>query len=233
MKTNKNKAILFTLISLLLWGCDNANDLLNQHIKDGPIIYAAKIDALDTQSGYNRFRVNIFPAEDVNHSHCTIKWNIQQGVTDSAIVKYTNDNYDKELECYYSIIDISLESDIHGNLEISAQNTDTFGNKSLIETGSAYIYSSNYTASLINTTLSINSNASLVTFDNKIGMIGNIISYELQDGSFSQEELVTELTYYLTEAKRGGIIRTKTRYLINETDIDILEVSYFSENIIP
>jgi len=67
MKTIKRYIFNVAIIlSLFLLSCDNANDLLNQYTKNGPIVYAAKINELNTQSGYYRFRVNIFPAEDVN-----------------------------------------------------------------------------------------------------------------------------------------------------------------------
>lgn len=36
------------VLSLFFTSCDNANDLLNQYIKDGPIIYAAKVNEINT-----------------------------------------------------------------------------------------------------------------------------------------------------------------------------------------
>lgn len=221
------------LLALLFVSCDNANDLLNQYIKDGPIIYAAKIDKLEMQSGYNRFRVNIYPAEDVNRSYCILSWNITEGIKDSVKINYVEDNYDSNHKCYYSLIEISPGSDIQGNLAISAQNVDSFGNKSLVETGSAYIYGLDYISSLINAPISISPNADKVVFEERVGAVGNIISYEQNNGSFTEEVYVTEKNYPLVNAKRGGIVRTKTRYLINETDIDTLEVAEFLETKIP
>lgn len=59
MKHIRRLSTLLTVsLVLSIVGCDDANELLNQHIKDGPIIYAAKIDSLSTQSGYYRFQVN-------------------------------------------------------------------------------------------------------------------------------------------------------------------------------
>lgn len=225
--------IITVILTLLLSSCDNANDLLNQYIKDGPIIYAAKIDVLETRSGFNRFRVDLFPAEDVNRDYCVLNWNIQEGVRDSIKVEYIENNYDDELKCYYTIINISEDAEIQGNLEIRAQNIDTFGNRSLIEVGSAYIYGSNYISSLVNATIEISSRVDKVTFEHKVGMIGNFISYEQENGDFTKEVYVTDLTYPLINAKRGGIIRTKTRYLINETDIDALDVANYLETTIP
>ena len=95
--------IVSFLIIITLMSCDNANDLLNQYIENGPIIYAAKIDNLETQSGFNRFRVNLFPAEDVNRSYCIVSWNIREGVKDSVKIDYIDDNYDNKQKCYYKI----------------------------------------------------------------------------------------------------------------------------------
>ncbi|WP_294082701.1 DUF4998 domain-containing protein [Proteiniphilum sp. UBA5384] len=221
------------LVGLYFVSCDNANDLLNQYIKDGPIIYAAKVDTLETQSGYNRFRVNIYPAEDVNRSHCILSWNISEGVKDSVRIDYIQDNYDNERKCYYYLIEFPSDSEIQGNVPIMAQNVDNFGNKSLIVDGSAYVYGLKYTSFLVNAPINISPQVDKVTFEERIGMLGNIISYEQNNGAFTEEVYTTERSFPLVDAKRGGIVRTKTKYLINETDIDILEVADFTETTIP
>lgn len=225
--------IIPILLGLSFASCDNANDLLNQYIENGPIIYAAKVDTLETQSGYNRFRINIFPAEDVNRSHCILSWNIREGVKDSVKIDYSADNYDNKLKCYYYIVEFSADSEIQGNLAISAQNIDVFGNKSLIETGSAYVYGLNYVSSLVSAPVNISPKADEVVFEERVGMVGNVISYEQNSGGFTPEVYTTDRVYPLVDAKRGGVVRTKTRYLINETDIDILEVADFTETTIP
>lgn len=230
-----NKYIYKVVILLAFFyvSCDNANDLLNQYIEDGPIIYAAKVDTVIAQSGYNRFRANIYPAEDVNRSYCVLSWNITDGLKDSVRIDYTEDNFDNELGCYYTLIEIPSSSNIQGSLEINALNVDIFGNKSLVQTGSAYIYGLNYVSSLINAPISISPRGDEVFFEERIGAVGNYLSYEQSDGSFTEEVYITESSYPLVDAKAGGIIRTKTRYLINETDIDTLEVANYLENVIP
>ena len=40
-------------------------------------------------------------------------------------------------------------------------------------------------------------------------------------------------SFPLSDAKPGGVVRTKTRYLISDTDIDTLEVVEYLETIIP
>ena len=225
------KAVI--LLSFFFVSCDNANDLLDQYIKDGPIIYAAKVKELNTQSGYYRFRVNLFPAEDVNRSYCILNWNITEGLKDSVKIDYNVDNYDKERGCYYTFIDIPPNQGIQGNLSINAQNVDNFGNRSLIETGSAYIYGLNYISSLINVPISFSPKTDKVIFEERIGAVGNLLSYEKNNGSFTNEVFVNATSYPLVDAKIGGIIRTKTRYLINKTDIDTLEVTEYFESKIP
>lgn len=230
----KKYIFIFTVVfSFFSISCDNANDLLNQYIKDGPIIYAAKINELDTQSGYYRFRVNINPAEDVNRSYCVLSWNITGETKDSIKIEYNENNYDKESECYYSVINIPESYDIQGNLALSAWNVDIFGNKSLIETGSAYIYGSNYLASLINAPVSFSPEADKVIFEKRIGAVGNLVSYEQNNGEFTSEVFVTDDSYLITDAKAGGVLRTKTRFLINDTDIDTLDTVEYLETIIP
>lgn len=227
------KLTIGIFIFLLFANCDDANDLLNQHIENGPIIYAAKIDSLVTQSGFNRFRVNVYPAEDVNRSYCLLSWNITENKKDSVRIDYIDEFYDATLGCYYHIVNIPSETEIQGNLSITAQNVDEFGNKSLVEIGSAYVYGPEYTSSLVNAPVSVNPEITEITFEERIGMVGNVITYEKNNGEFTDEIYTKELTFPLVDAKRGGIIRTKTRYLINKSDIDTLEVSEFLETEIP
>lgn len=233
-KTMSKKIYLVTIFLAFFYvSCDNANDLLNQYIENGPITYAAKMDSVITQSGYNRFRVNIYPAADVNRSYCVLSWNIIEGLKDSVKINYTANNFDNSLGCYYTLIDIPSSSDIQGVLEINAQNVDVFDNKSLVQTVSAYIYGLNYVSSLINAPISISTGADEIIFEERIGAVGNLLSYEQNSGGFTEEVFVSDNTYPLSDAKPGGVVRTKTRYLINETDIDTLEVVEYLETIIP
>ena len=234
VRTMRNYIFKATIILAFFYvSCDNANDLLNQYIKDGPIVYAAKISELNTQSGYYRFRVNIYPAEDVNRSYCNLSWNLTEGLKDSVKIYYNVNNFDKYLGCYYSIIDIPSTSGIQGNLAINAQNVDNFGNKSLMETGSAYIYGLHYISSLINAPVSFSSKAAEVIFEKRVGAVGNLLSYEQNNGSFTREVFVIGDSHPLTDVKVGGIVRTKTRFLITETDIDTLEVAEYLETRTP
>jgi len=220
-------------LAFLFASCDNANDLLEQYIKDGPIVYAAKIREMNTQSGYYRFRVNLYPAEDVNRSYCILSWNIREGLKDSLKIDYKTENFDTNKGCYFAVINIPQSMGIQGNLSINAQNVDTFGNRSLVETGSAYIYGSNYISSLINASVSFSPGTNKVVFEKRLGAVGNLLSYEQTDGTFTIEIFVTDDNYPLVNAKPGGTLRSKTRYLIVDTDIDTLEATEYLESKIP
>lgn len=221
------------LLAFLCVSCENANDLLDQYIKDGPIVYAAKINTINTQSGYYRFRVNIYPAEDVNRSYCILNWNLKEGLKDSAKIYYDANNFDKVLGCYFSIINVQPTSDIQGNLAINALNVDNFGNKSLLETGSAYIYGVNYISSLINAGISFSPKIDKVIFEKRVGAVGNLLSYEQNNGSFTEEVFVIDDSHPLIDAKVGGLLRTKTKFLISPTDIDMLNTTDYLETKIP
>lgn len=218
------------LVTLFYLSCDNANDSLNQYIKDGPIVYAGKINEMNIQSGYYRIRINIYPAEDVNRSYCILSWNVTSEIRDSVRVDYIEDNYDKDLKCYYTVVDLPA---IEGNLLIESQNVDVFGNRSLINNEGAYIYGSKYVSTLLNSPVRFSSGADEIIFENGIGSVDNILSYELSDGEFTEEILVKTEKFPLIGAKRGGIVRSKTRYLITETDIDTLVTTEYLETMIP
>lgn len=222
--------ILIALFSILTLGCDNAKDLLNQHIKDGPIVYAGKIKEMAARSGYYRVRVDLFPTADVNRSHCMLTWNLTGEVKDSLRVDYSTANYDEEMQGYFAYVKIPT---IEGSLQISAQNVDSFGNKSLIETINANIYGTDYVSSLVNAPAKVSPRVDKVTFDERVGAVGNLVSYEKIDGTFTKEVFVKGKVLPLIDAKRGGLLRSKTRFLLNPTDIDTLEVSNYLETMIP
>lgn len=217
------------LLALLMTGCDNADELLEQYTKNGPIVYAGKINELNFQSGYNRIRVNIHPAEDVNRAYCVLSWSITSGIKDSVKVNYAAENYDKKLACYYAIINLP---NIEGNIVIESQNVDTFGNRSLKESKSAYIYGPDYVSALLNSSAIFSAKVDQVTFENRVGSVGNLVSYQQINGEFTPEVFVTG-PHPLVNPKKGGILRSKTRYLLIETDIDTLVTTKYLETVIP
>jgi|SRR5690606_13992285 len=226
---NRKYAYIAVLIAILYTGCENANDLLNQHLEKGPITYAGKIDELKMQSGYKRLRVNIYPAEDVNRSHCILSWQVTGGERDSVTVEYTEGNYDADSGCYYAVIPLPS---IEGNLLIRAQNVDAFGNRSLVTSEGAFVYGDTYLSTLVNASVNFSAGGTEITFERKIGAVGNLVSYEQADGQFTEETEVTG-SYVLVNAKSGGILRSKTRYLVSETDIDTLTTDHYLETVIP
>ena len=231
MKSKSKYAYLAALLMVVLYtGCENANELLDQHLKNGPIVYAGKIDTLDMQSGYYRLRVNIYPTDDVNRSHCVLSWQVASGERDSVTVDYVEANYDAAKDCYYTTIPLA---DVEGNLQINGQNVDTFGNRSLVTNQGAFIYGESYVSALVNASVNFSAGADEATFEQKIGAVGNLVSYEQANGQFTEEVLVRENEFPLIDAKPGGILRSKTRYLITETDIDTLTTADYLETVIP
>ncbi|MFV0431758.1 MAG: DUF4998 domain-containing protein [Alphaproteobacteria bacterium] len=230
------KAIKYNILGLILFSlfaaCDNVDDFIDQHTEGGPIIYAGKVNKLEFQSGYNRIKANIYPVADVNRDHCILSWNVTNEVKDSLIVDYSKAAYDDSLECYSVIIDLS-EDKIQGSLLVEAQNVDAFGNKSLIEEKGAFVYGVIYESTLINDGVRFNEDADVIIFNRKVGSVGNYVSYEKTDGSFTPEVLCTDEQFAMQDNKVGGLVKNKTRFLIKETDIDTLEVNYYSEVEIP
>ena len=228
----KTKYVYITalLMAVLYAGCENANDLLDQHLENGPIVYAGKIDTLAMQSGYYRVRVNIYPAEDVNRSHCVLSWQVAGAARDSVTVDYVEANYDAEKDCYYTTIPLA---GVEGNLQINGQNVDAFGNRSLVTNQGAFIYGESYVTTLVNALVNFSADGAEATFEQKIGAVGNLVSYEQTNGQFTEEVLVKENEFPLIDAKPGGILRSKTRYLITETDIDTLTVPVYLETEMP
>lgn len=221
-------AAFFVVITQI--GCDDADVLLSQYIEDGPIVYAGRIEELNVKSGYQKVGVRILPAEDANRAYCMLRWNTGSGMQDSARVGYIPENYSVDFEGYYTVLDMSS---IEGNVLIEAWNVDIFGNRSLITDQGAFVYGSTYVSTLLNTPVDFSPTSDEVIFESRIGSVGNLLSYEQNDGQFTEEVIVRTARYPLEDAKSGGIVRTKTRYLMTETDIDTLVTSEYLETVIP
>lgn len=226
------RGIVCSFVLLGLLSCEEGNDLVDEYNQQGPIIYAAKVNTMITQSGYERFRVNLYPGEDQNRDYCTLSWTKINGERDSLRVNYTEENYDELTESYYAVVDLEGEK-LSGNLTVDAQNTDVFGNTSLITEATAYIYGPEYVASLNNDVISFNDNADKIIVGRSVGSVGNYISYQKSDDSFTDEVYVEGDEFPIENTKSGGIVRNRTRLLITETDIDTLEIMEYSETKIP
>src|SRR5690606_7726560 len=110
---SKIKYFIVLICGVVMMSCEDASELLNQHLKDGPIVYAGKIDHMNVQSGYYRVRVNLYPAEDVNRSHCKLSWKISNELKDSVIVNYNPDNYVDYIYYLYAIITLTSNEVIY------------------------------------------------------------------------------------------------------------------------
>lgn len=221
--------LMVATLSLFSVGCDNADDLLNQYIKDSPIVYAGRITDLNIKSGYKRLGVSVFPAEDVNRAYFVLRWNTGAGTRDSLKVTYTADNYNSTLQSYFAVIDMPS---IEGNVLIEAWNVDTFGNKSLLTSKGGFVYGENYIKALVPSLAKLSTGNKTVEFDNKIGVVDNLVSYQQTGGQFT-EEVKVEKSLTLVTPLKGGRVRSKSRYLINANDLDTLVTANYLETVIP
>lgn len=222
-------SILIAACTFLLIGCDNADDLLNQYIKDGPIVYAGKITDLNIKSGNQRLGIYIYPAEDVNKAYCMLSWNAASGKKDSVKIEYIPANYRSETKNYYSVINMPA---IEGNILIEAWNIDVFGNKSLLTSKGGFVYGENYIKTLLPSLAKFSTGNKTVEFDNKIGVVDNLVSYQQTGGQFTTEVNVVK-TLSLVNPLKGGKVRSKSRYLINSNDLDTLVTANYLETVIP
>ncbi|MFD1771452.1 DUF4998 domain-containing protein [Sphingobacterium suaedae] len=227
MKKNISR-IIGAVFCAMCVSCDNADELLDQYIEKGPIIYAGRIEELNIKSGYQRVGIRILPAEDVNRAYCMMRWNTAAGTKDSVKVEYTASNKLDGDEGYYAVLPLP---DIEGNVLIEAWNVDAFGNRSLLTNKGGYVYGENYVQTLMPSFARFISKDQVIEFDNKIGAVDNLVSYEQTNGQFTDEiRVVQRLT--LVNPKKGGVVRSRTRYLINESDIDTLVTPNYLETVI-
>src|SRR5690606_30574315 len=149
--------LVFTAIS-----CDDADELLNQHIKNGPIVYAGKIAELEVKSGYEKVGVRILPVEDVNRAYCVLRWNGASGKPGSGQGNYVPGKDGGGLDSYYAELDMS---GIEGNVLSEAWNVDAFGNRALPTDQGGFVCGANYVGTLLHAMPRFISEGQAIEFD--------------------------------------------------------------------
>ena len=146
MKSIYHVAKLFLLLGTgIFMSCQDMNDVHEEYIKDGELIYTNKVDSLTTMSGRNRLKINGYLTGAFNVDEIVVSW--ENGAKE-RVFPYTKSEGDTD---FLELILAELPEDTY---EFSVVSRDSEGNISVPSTifGTAYgeKYRSNLEARTVN-----------------------------------------------------------------------------------
>ncbi|WP_169514947.1 DUF4998 domain-containing protein [Arenibacter latericius] len=200
MKTIYNTIKLFLLlVSGAFISCQDMNEVHEEYIKDGEIIYTNKVDSVSTFGGENRVMIKGYITGAFNVSEILVTWNKGEN---EQVFPYTKSDQDTDpLE----LIVTDLEENSY---EFKIVSRDTDGNVSIPATGFGTAYGERYRANLEARTVNH------ITFDGENLEVVMAIGSELQRG--------TEFKYTNTNNEEvvATILREENIILLENADID-------------
>jgi hypothetical protein len=218
---NKKIFLTFALSSIMFFSCSKMNDMHQMYLDEGEIIYAAMLDSVASNPGYNRIEFEMY-ALSQRIAKVRIYWN------------NNNDSLDVNINNVTGIFDQIVSSLEEGEQIFKFVSIDMYNNKSLEYEHSTMVYGDDYNSRLINRHISS------VTYDGNDIVIkwqsiaiadvaSTILTYQNIDNEISEVSVLTsDFTTTLTDAKPGGEFSYKTLYLPTPNAIDIF--SSITEN---
>lgn len=226
----KNNSIIFlwiSLISLLCIQCDDMNDLYQNYIDEGEIIYLGKTDSLTAMSGLGRIQLKWYVNADTKIKETVIYWNLRQDSVVKSFHRTVNG-----IQADSLVIDNLAE----GVYTFELYNRNDEGDRSLISAVQGEALGDKYIASLKNRTISSmqvtsynketqSSDIEVVWGPGLNGSIGSKISY--------YQRTTGEYIEVIASKDETSTILTDVGNRLNSQD-DMLKVStlYSSENIL-
>lgn len=158
MKTRYNYIKLFLLVLVLgIISCQDMDEVHEQYVADGEIIYTNKVDSLTTFAGKNRVKISGYITGGFNVNEVVVTWN--KGLNQQVFPYQKSDEETDPID----LIVTNLDED---NYEFNIYSKDEDGNKSIpvVVFGSAYgeNYQSNLEPRAVNKVSFDETNAEIV-----------------------------------------------------------------------
>jgi len=229
--------VIFSLILCLCYSCSDMLDNVQGYLDEGEKVYVGKLDSLKAFSGDNRILIEGQMIYGVNQVKCEITWK-----NPISLMKETREfsvTRTSPREAFEFVLD-NLEE---GQYDFAVYTYDAKGNKSIPTQVSAYAYGTQYKETLINRIVrditpaeAVDANGTLTwnaVIDWNIsrgdGIVSCELEYETESGNLKKVEVpVNEVQTILADFKAGGILKYSTKYLPEETAIDLFSTAQTS-----
>lgn len=217
------------LLIMVLQSCSDMNDLHDQYLENGEIIYTMKVDSVKVFSGKNRVMLRYFTTSP-NAKKLLVYWNLR---TESQVFDIpANKNAEDPVDVYIENLD---EGPVYFELFTLKENMQ---NRSVPYNMEGYVYGDIYQQSLINRSID-----AVVRTPEKTVIInwntappnatGSLIKYTNQSGATAYQSVPVDefRTVILDVSEDAETIEYQTAYLPNPSAIDVFSSKFTQVNI--
>ncbi|MCL3780773.1 hypothetical protein EMN47_10305 [Prolixibacteraceae bacterium JC049] len=231
----KNFIYIILVFLICFIACEDANEKHEKYLEIGSPVFAGKVDSLDTYPGFYRTKILFYPSVDVNKKEARIYWD---NFKDSVVVPYVEE-YQSDKPGWYEVTVGEAQGFASNNFEgyrtFFIKNYDVKGNHSKTGELIVQIYGNDFAEALSNQAFS-GFDGQNINLGAKEYVSGAVIEYTANDNTTITKyftEPVTSLKLIGTDLdlpnfKSGTILRYKSVYKFNDTDLDEVTVGHWS-----
>lgn len=214
MKYKKIYLVLLVLSAIAIQSCSKMNDLTDEYLNEGEIVYAAKVDSVGVRAGENRIQLDLIIKAQRIEKVC-VYWN---NYTDSLEVAINGKT---------GVFPVMLENMPEAGYLFQLVSFDKFGNRSLQHEATGSSYGESYKRSLSNrsyvseyTRYDMKGDSMVIYWGGTVrGSIGMKLQYtDMNDKTVQVNVPVDATTTTLHNLK--GNISFNSRFLPTEVAID-------------
>ena len=220
--------VIITICTLLLFACSKMDDTYDDFIKDGEIVYIARVDSATSYPGNNRMDLSMLLTADPRISKVKVYWDAagqndstEKAVQRSAGVDTVRFSFNKLPEGTYTFYIYSYDNAGHRSVK-----TDVIGT----------VYGEKYIAQLVNRTIKsstyddIAKTATIKWFGAGADIIGEEIIYTdvqgLERKQYYKHESLADSVCILPDYLKGNSFQFRTLYKPAPNAIDTFYSNY-------
>ncbi|TKG95430.1 hypothetical protein EYV94_08275 [Puteibacter caeruleilacunae] len=211
----KNLINMLILVMIVFASCEKYDEVHEEYVQDGEIVYSVKPDSIEVLPGLNRCKVTTEMAVTPNLDKLVIEWNDEQQITDVPTDTDT---------AYMNVEIANLEE---GSVLFKVYSLDTDGNASVIVNAFGNVYGERYQSSLLQRGVteikSVKEGAIVYFKSNPEKSVGVELTYTDNDDAIQTVRVeVSDEEVVLENAKFGSELNYRTLYLPEENSLDTI-----------
>ncbi len=205
----KNFLILLSVLVLSIVSCTDLNEIHQQYLDRGELIYTEKPDSLISKNGRERIELNWYLYSDASITGARIYWNNKQDSTDVAYTVTSGT---------VNLISTILPDLPEGSYIFNVKTMDAYGNMSIPVQVAGVSYGDEYAAGLVN-------NRRIVSNET----VNDTIVFTMRNVSFD-DYIDSELKFTDKSGNEQTSLladEAKTMFKISVDDIDVTQPIYY------
>jgi hypothetical protein len=219
---------VMTMYCVMLFGCSKMDSTYDDFIKNGEIVYTAKVDSVTAYPGNNRMALSMLLISDPRISKVKVFWDAGGGADSAEKAVQRTANVDT--------VRFSFSKLAEGTYTFNVYSYDNAGHRSVKTDVIGTVYGERYTAQLVNRTIKsgtyddIAKTATIKWFGVGADVIGQEIIYTDNLGvvrtQYAKHESLADSVSVLPAYKKGNSFQFRTLYKPAANAIDTFYANY-------